>query len=94
MKMIDIKKKLFGQGKTIEFRLIKSMRFYSKNRQVAMADVLLLNKIDLVNEEEKNRIVTLIKFVTSVFVSFNERVFISIRSINGSVEIHQTIRSK
>jgi G3E family GTPase len=34
------------------------------NRQVAMADVILVNKIDLVSEEDKTKVLSLIRYVS------------------------------
>ncbi len=33
------------------------------NRQVAMADVILINKIDLVSEDEKTKVLSLVRYV-------------------------------
>jgi len=33
------------------------------NRQIALADVILLNKIDLVSQEEKTKLLSIIRYV-------------------------------
>jgi G3E family GTPase len=40
------------------------------NRQVALADVIVVNKIDLVSEEEKAKVLSLVRYV--ILNDFNQ----------------------
>jgi G3E family GTPase len=41
----------------------RSKWFFFCDRQVAIADVILVNKIDLISEEEKTKILSLVRYV-------------------------------
>jgi G3E family GTPase len=63
--MIVIKKKHFGQGNDDEHYLptvcVKSSSLLPSRRQVALADVVLLNKIDLISHEDKQKLLDTIR---------------------------------
>jgi len=45
------------------------------NRQVAMADVILVNKIDLVSEEEKAKLHSLVRYVLLKYLNKSMSLF-------------------
>ena len=62
-------------------------------RQIAIADVILVNKIDLVSDEDKAKLLALIRYVPSED-PHSSTIFSLIRSINVTAQIYETIRSQ
>lgn len=92
MKMIDIKKKHYGRGEWERRNSYSNIGKLSR-RQIAIADVILVNKIDLVSEEEKRKLLALIRYVQSSDLH-SSTIFSLIRSINVTAQIYETTRSR
>jgi len=59
-----------------------------------MADVILINKIDLISEEEKAKVHSLVRYVLLKYLTkLMSFVFLFIRSINITAQVYETTRS-